>query len=505
MNARSVGPRQLAVIVLFALSCFGLLLYLWLSFGGASPLAPKGYRFQVDFPQASQLGEQADVRISGVPVGRVAQVGPGPGNSTRATIELDARFAPARRDMRALLRTKTLLGEAYVELTPGRPSAPPIPEGGTLGADRVQPAVALDEILRALTPRTRAAFGTWMESMAAGYRGRQRDISNALGVLPPFTEDTGTLAAVLHEQSADVERVVHDTGIVFAALSRRRDQLQQLIRGGDATFGAIGRSNRALARAFALLPGFERSVQQTLPRLDAFAAKAGPALTALGPAVAEMTPTFRAAARGAPALDGALGGLRALTRVSVRGVPALVAVLGGLRTLFAALPPPLRNLEPILGWLGRYVPDVQAFVGNVTAASQVSEKPPVGAPRGIPLLHEFRAEAMVNQLALAGQPARPGAARANAYGRPGTGDVPGRQHVFSTAGCGRGNPVVTSAPASAPEAQLVQLLTDLGVTRQGTAGASATVAAPQCDPQGPFTVDGRTSAYPHLLPAPELR
>ena len=31
--------------MIFAFSCFGLLLFLWLSFGGSIPLKPKGYRF----------------------------------------------------------------------------------------------------------------------------------------------------------------------------------------------------------------------------------------------------------------------------------------------------------------------------------------------------------------------------------------------------------------------------------------------------------------------------
>ena len=58
-------------MVLFALSCFGLLLFLWLSFGGPIPLKPKGYRFKVAFPEATQLGLEADVRVAGVSVGKV--------------------------------------------------------------------------------------------------------------------------------------------------------------------------------------------------------------------------------------------------------------------------------------------------------------------------------------------------------------------------------------------------------------------------------------------------
>ena len=64
-SAPSFG--RIAVMVVFALSCFGLLLFLWLAFGGPIPLKPKGYRFDVSFSEATQLAVEADVRISGVP------------------------------------------------------------------------------------------------------------------------------------------------------------------------------------------------------------------------------------------------------------------------------------------------------------------------------------------------------------------------------------------------------------------------------------------------------
>ncbi len=54
---------QLLAMVIFAFSCFGLLLFLWLSFGGSIPLKPKGYRFHVAFPEATTLAEEADVRV----------------------------------------------------------------------------------------------------------------------------------------------------------------------------------------------------------------------------------------------------------------------------------------------------------------------------------------------------------------------------------------------------------------------------------------------------------
>ena len=115
---------RIAAMVIFALSCFGLLLFLWLAFGGPIPLKPKGYRFQASFPEATQLAKEADVRISGVPVGKVKTIEPDQTTGlSEVEMQIDPEYVPLRSDVKAILRQKTLLGETYVELTPGTPSA----------------------------------------------------------------------------------------------------------------------------------------------------------------------------------------------------------------------------------------------------------------------------------------------------------------------------------------------------------------------------------------------
>ena len=505
MNKTAPSLANLLTIVLFALTCFGLLLFLWLAFGGPSPLAPKGYQFNVGFRQSSQLAEQADVRISGVPVGRVTKIQLGDDHSTRATIQLDARYAPAHVDMRAILRTKTLLGETYVELSPGTTTAKPIPEGGTLPEAQVAASVNLDEIFRAFDPETRKGFQNWMQGMASGLRGRSKDLSNAFGNFVPFTENADDLMVLLDDQSGDVRRAVSSTATVFDAFSRRQDQLRGLIRDGNATFSAIGASSKQLARTFEVLPSFERRSQATLRALDAFAAKASPLLDALQPGVEQMTPTFQTLARTAPALQRSLDGVAALTQASKAGFPALVDITGELQVLFKALTPPLRNLTPFVGWLGQNTPELQAFLANLTAASQRGELPDVNASKDTPIRRYLRISTPVNQLALASYPKRPGANRSNAYAKSGTlGDVRNLD-VFSSANCTNPNPVITGEPTEQEPASVVVLLTQLGITQQGAAGESATVPAPGCTQQGPITWDGVMSSYPHLTEEPLAR
>src|SRR3954463_12891435 len=186
MQKQAPTLGRLLVMVGFALSCFGLLLFLWLAFGCPIPLKPKGYRFHASFGEATQLAKEADVRISGVSVGKVKDIQTDKQTgSSDATIELESKYAPLPKDARAILRQKTLLGETYVELTPGDKSHGMVPENGQLGNSQVSPTVELDEIFRAFDDKTRAAFQQWMQGLAVAVDRRGVDLNNAIGNLYP--------------------------------------------------------------------------------------------------------------------------------------------------------------------------------------------------------------------------------------------------------------------------------------------------------------------------------
>src|SRR6478736_6265541 len=116
-DAPSLG--KIAAMVLFALSCFGLLLFLWLAFGGPVPLKPKGYRFTTSFAEAGQLALEADVRISGVPVGKVKTITPDK-QTGRAdvVIQLRSRYAPLPSDAKAISGHGQDLNDALGNLAP---------------------------------------------------------------------------------------------------------------------------------------------------------------------------------------------------------------------------------------------------------------------------------------------------------------------------------------------------------------------------------------------------
>src|SRR3954447_22675705 len=138
MGRQAPKLSLILVAAAFALSCFGFTLFVWKSFGGTTPFNAHGYEVHILFgSEASQLSPNADVRISGVNVGKVISVKRN-GLGADALIEVQSEFAPLPKDTRAIVRFKTLLGESFVGLTPGSADAPKLQEGDTLPKANVE-------------------------------------------------------------------------------------------------------------------------------------------------------------------------------------------------------------------------------------------------------------------------------------------------------------------------------------------------------------------------------
>ncbi|MFL5829680.1 MAG: MlaD family protein [Solirubrobacteraceae bacterium] len=381
-------------MALFALSCVGLLLFLWLSFGGTIPLAAQGYRFKASFPNAQQLATQADVRIAGVSVGKVVaeSLDPG-GNRTIATIQLDRQYAPIHRDARAILRQKTIIGETYVELTPGSPSAPAVSDGGMLARTRVEPAVQLDQIFNALDPVTRRAFQVWQQQLALALRGNGQNLNSAIGNLPQFAADANDVVRVLDVQRTATIRLIRNGGTVFAALTQSQPALRNLITSAGTTFATTAANNQQLAATIAVLPTFLNETRLTFARLQQFALDTDPLVQALVPVAQSLGPTLTALQTLSPDLQTLFVELRPLIGASVTGFPAFARVLRGAEPLLGALLPFLEQLNPILNWLSLHQQLLSDFisVGAVGLAAKTTAYGGTGVRcAGVPCGHYLR-------------------------------------------------------------------------------------------------------------------
>jgi len=502
-QAPSVG--RILTMVAFALSCFGILVFLWLSFGGSVPLQPKGYRINVAFPEATQLAQEADVRISGVKVGKVKSKSPNKQTGlTDTVLEIDAPYAPIPRNTRAILRQKSLLGETYVELTPGGPRGPngnvvggSLPENGTLPEGQVAPTVELDEILRTFDPETRRKFSIWLDQQGRAVANGGPALNAALANLTPFAEQTDVVLKVLRQQSGATRRFIRDTGVVFDALSERQGQLRQLVVNSNRVWETTARRDAELADTFRVFPTFLREGRATTRRLTAFAANTNPLINQLRPAARELSPTLIDLKALAPDLKLFFNNLDPLVKVSKKGLPATEQVLDNTKPVLARLNPFLRQVTPIFDYLGLYKGEIAAFFANDAAATQGTER----AFGSSNLLRYLRTTNPTNPEIMSGYPVRLSTNRSNPYTAPGAYSRlknQGHLQVYAPNNC-------TSVPVPAPPAanqfmtqEVVDLLTQYTFGEPENAGR-----APPCEAQAPLgRIIGQSGRYPHLMPLP---
>ena len=418
MNKNAPTAGKIAAMVMFTLSVFGLLLFLWASFGGTLPLRPEGYRFKAAFGEAALLAKEADVRMAGVNVGKVkaTELGPG-GRTTVAEIELDDRFAPIRADTRAILRQKSLLGETYVELTPGGARGPDLPDGDTLARANVEETVELDEVFQAFDPRTRRYFQEWLHEVGiVSTEEFSADLNDSLGNAAPFFEDGADLLRPLDEQELALRRLVRDGGRVFRAISREDGQLRGLIVNGDATFSALASRDDALAETFQVLPTFLRETRTTVTRLERFARDTDPLVRDLRQPADDLAPTLRDLGDLSPDLEQLFRDIDPLVDASETGVPAAERFLEGAEPLLESTHVFLPQLNPILAYLSFTRAQVASFLS--TGASALAGTGEGGYQANGAGEHYLPQVAIIDSRSLQQRAARPPWERANAYVAP---------------------------------------------------------------------------------------
>jgi virulence factor Mce-like protein len=385
MNKQAPSLGQLITISGFVLACFGLLLFIWVAFGGPTPLSAAGYKLKMPMRQINQLAEQSQVKISGVEVGRVSNVELGGPRENEAivTLQIDPEYAPVPRDTRAILRAKSLLGEAYVELTPGDRRDGMLPDGGTLPPAQVARSVQLDEIFRTFDAKTREAFQQGALDSAIATSGRGATINQTIGVIPGTLTELDDVLTILNEQEGDVTKLIRNTGVVFDALSRRQGQLSGLISNTNTVFRTTASRTTELQDFFRIFPTFLRESRLTQRRLGDFATVGTPVMRKFTPVAKALPSVLNASIALDPQLTRLYTNLRPIIRKAPLGFPSLRAFLDNdAPRLLGRLPDYLAELNPLIQTVGYYRRELTAFLGNISSATNARATYPTN-PNGV--------------------------------------------------------------------------------------------------------------------------
>jgi len=127
------------VFLLVGIICLG---YLSIRLGKMEVFGSRGYDIQAVFINSGGLKNGSDIVIAGVGVGRVKTITL---ENYQAQVVMNLPWdVKVQEDAIALIRTKGLIGEKYIEITPGG-SDKLIPPGGKIRD--TQPPVDLEELI----------------------------------------------------------------------------------------------------------------------------------------------------------------------------------------------------------------------------------------------------------------------------------------------------------------------------------------------------------------------
>lgn len=356
---------KVAALVAFGVVSAGIFLYLFTAAGGQLRVSSP-YRVHVLVPEAFQLVQNSDVRMGGVKVGRVDSI-TNAGRVGRITIELDKRQAPLYRDSQVMVRTKTLVGENYLEIIPGSPSAGPVAADGTVPLKLAREAVPVDRVLGTLDAKTRVRVKQNLRALGKGLDGRGSDLNAALASLRPAVQDGGQVVGVLAGQRQRVAALIADSGRLMEAIATRGTQVRELVVSARHTAAAVAARDVQLGATLERLPMTLIQARASLHTLSGFAAQAKPVVASLREGVAALEP---AAGDLAPAASEA-------RRITVQLRPMLTRLdrtLPALRRFSTAVPDAITGLEallrqttPFLKHLAPYTNDATAFFANMGA------------------------------------------------------------------------------------------------------------------------------------------
>lgn len=256
------------------------------------------YRVHAVFTDASGLGAKSRVQIAGIEVGIVEKVELTEDARARAVLRI-RKNVPLRDDARITKRSASLLGDFLLDVYPGSPERPRIPDGGEIGRVVVQAGV--EDVFAALGDVTRDIQGITtglkellasdevgsikeiIRSMGEVAQGLNRTIESAGGRLDAILEDVQVLTSNVNRlasgQQGTVEDILRNVRVftdganqlvasVNQIVGAEEGELRQSVASVRRTLDTLQRTLEGAEVAIAGIQGTVDDTRQVIARVD---------------------------------------------------------------------------------------------------------------------------------------------------------------------------------------------------------------------------------------------
>jgi phospholipid/cholesterol/gamma-HCH transport system substrate-binding protein len=176
--------------------------------------------FRTEFPQVAGLNIQGHVRIAGVKVGSVKEIGIENGRAV-VLFSVAEKFA-LTKGATASLSSIGILGEKYIELDPGKPTQDTLPQGSTIPS---KTSVSLDNLMETLGAISTDVKGITyaLNQSIGGENGRQK--------IDEIVDNIRILTAEFRAMAQENHGAINNTMANVEAVSNElRDRLPKIAK-----------------------------------------------------------------------------------------------------------------------------------------------------------------------------------------------------------------------------------------------------------------------------------
>jgi virulence factor Mce-like protein len=163
-----------------------------------------------DFPRTVSLYEGSEVKILGVPVGKVDSVVP-EGTKVRVELHYDSKYK-VPENAKAAVISPSVVGDRFVQLTPAYKGGPTMADDTHLGVDRTATPLELDEIFRSINDL----------DIALGPNGANKSDASGTG---PLTRLLDSTARNFGGQGVQFNQTLKNLGAFSKTLSDNKEEL----------------------------------------------------------------------------------------------------------------------------------------------------------------------------------------------------------------------------------------------------------------------------------------
>jgi ABC-type transporter Mla subunit MlaD len=314
------------------------------------------YLVRAIFDDASFAAQGEDVRIAGANVGSIRSLGVTSGKKAAVTIAItDHRFAPFHDDATCAIRPQSLIGEEYVDCTPGTAGAASLPRIGSgpgsgtyyLPVTRTSSPIDSDIVQNISTEPVRESLAVIINEFGTGLAARGSDLNAVIHRANPALGNTDKVLKILAAQNTTLAQLATDSDAVLAPLAREREQISGFITQANTTAVASAARAQAISQTFQKFPSYLAQLRPLMTDLGTLADQGTPLMTSLGQSAAALGQQFANLTPFAAQARTALINLGAAAQKSQPSLLATQPLANRLKALGDAGAPAAGNLQKL--------------------------------------------------------------------------------------------------------------------------------------------------------------